>query len=102
MLVVVMGLVLLFLPFFVETTFPMKILMFFVFFLFCFVGYLLIRYTHRETKQKEILEKQVQEKTEELQKKIEDLHKFHRLTVGRELKMVELKKEIEELKEEKK
>jgi len=32
-----------------------------------------------------------------LQKKIEELEKFKRLTVGRELKMVELKNEIGKL-----
>ena len=43
------------------------------------------------------LEKTVAKRTEELQEKIAELEKFKELTVGRELKMVELKKEIEEL-----
>ena len=38
------------------------------------------------------------EKTKELQIRVEELERFHCLTVGRELKMVELKKEIERLK----
>ena len=32
--------------------------------------------------------------------KIEELEKFRKLTVGREMKMIELKKEIEELQSE--
>ncbi|MFH0791927.1 MAG: PAS domain-containing protein [bacterium] len=43
------------------------------------------------------LEKQVEEKTKELQQKIEELEKINRLTLKRELKMIELKKQIEEL-----
>jgi len=46
------------------------------------------------------LEEQIKERTKELQKKVEDLERFYKLTVGRELKMVELKKEIARLKEE--
>lgn len=43
------------------------------------------------------LEKAAAERTVELQQKVEELEKFKKLTVGRELKMVELKKEIEKL-----
>jgi len=39
---------------------------------------------------------------EELQEKVNELNKWFRVTVGRELKMVELKKEIERLEQEKK
>jgi len=46
------------------------------------------------------LEEKVKERTKELQEKVEELEKFHRLAVGRELKMVELKKEIKKLREE--
>jgi len=46
------------------------------------------------------LEEQVRERTKELQNKIRELEKFQKITVGRELKMIELKKEIEKLKEE--
>jgi len=46
------------------------------------------------------LEEQVKERTKELQKKVESLDKMNKLMIGRELKMVELKKEIKELKEE--
>jgi len=43
------------------------------------------------------LEEKVKERTRELEERIEELEKIHRLTVERELKMVELKKKIEEL-----
>lgn len=43
------------------------------------------------------LEKTVADKTFELQKRLDELEKFKSLTVGRELKMIELKKEIEAL-----
>ena len=46
------------------------------------------------------LEEQVKERTKKLEEKIEELERINRLTVGRELKMIELKKEIERLKEE--
>jgi len=35
-----------------------------------------------------------------LQKRINELEKFHKLTIGRELRMAELKKEIQRLKKE--
>jgi hypothetical protein len=44
--------------------------------------------------------KELQEKTIELQKRVAELEEFHRLAVGRELKMIELKEEIKKLKEE--
>lgn len=44
------------------------------------------------------LEKQVSERTKELQGRVNELERFHKLTVRRELKMVELKKEIKRLK----
>jgi hypothetical protein len=46
------------------------------------------------------LEAKVKERTKELHKKIEELESFKRVAVGRELKMIELKKEIERLKKE--
>jgi hypothetical protein len=47
---------------------------------------------------KENLEKTVEKRTNELQTKLEELKRFHDLTVGREMKMIELKREIEKLK----
>jgi len=48
----------------------------------------------------ESLKEQVKERTRELQDKITELEKFQKITVGRELKMIELKDEIERLKNE--
>ena len=46
------------------------------------------------------LEEKVKKRTKELRERVEELERFHRLTVGREVRMVELKKEIEGLKKE--
>jgi hypothetical protein len=48
---------------------------------------------------KEDLETRVNERTSDLQQNIDELEKWQRLTVGRELKMSELKNELNELKE---
>ena len=65
------------------------------------IGYFLAIIDISESKKfREELEQRVQERTKELQKKVEELEKIHRLTVGRELKMIELKKEIKRLEEE--
>ncbi|RQW81441.1 MAG: hypothetical protein EHM79_19620 [Geobacter sp.] len=46
------------------------------------------------------LEQKVQDRTGELQSKINELEKFQKVSVGRELKMIELKKEIDRAREE--
>jgi nitrate/nitrite-specific signal transduction histidine kinase len=46
----------------------------------------------------ENLENQVAERTKELNNKIKELERFKELTVGRELKMIEIKKQMKELK----
>lgn len=43
------------------------------------------------------LEERAKERTKEIQKKVADLERFQRLAVGRELKMIELKREIKKL-----
>lgn len=50
-------------------------------------------------KEKEVeLEKKVSERTIELDKKLTELDQMNKLMIGREIKMIELKKEIKELK----
>jgi methyl-accepting chemotaxis protein len=44
------------------------------------------------------LEERVKERTKQLQNRIDELERLHKLIVGRELKMAELKKEIEKFK----
>ena len=46
----------------------------------------------------ENLDEKVKERTRELKGKMEELERFHQMAVGREIKMIELKKEIKELK----
>jgi PAS domain S-box-containing protein len=43
------------------------------------------------------LEKKVEERTGQLKEKIDEMERFNRLAVGREIKMVEIKQEIENL-----
>ena len=45
----------------------------------------------------EELEQKIEERTKQLKAKIEELERFNKLAVGRELKMIELKKKIKEL-----
>ena len=46
----------------------------------------------------ETLEEKVEQRTKELQEKVDELNKWYKLTVGRELKMIELKEEVERFK----
>jgi methyl-accepting chemotaxis protein len=46
------------------------------------------------------LEEKVKERTKELQSKIDEMERFQKLTIGREITMIEMKKEIKKLKEE--
>lgn len=66
------------------------------------IGYFLAFIDISETKKlQEGLEDEVKKRTIELEKRVKELEKFHKLVVGREIKMIELKKEIKKLKEEK-
>ena len=62
-----------------------------------------IKVKARTKELRELAERQeeiIKERTKEIQERMEELEKFHRLAVGRELKMIELKEEIKELKKE--
>jgi PAS domain S-box-containing protein len=54
--------------------------------------------TEELEKERTTLEQKVKERTYELQERLKELQLFHDATVGRELKMIELEKEIESLK----
>lgn len=61
-----------------------------------------IKIKARTKELEELTEKQeeiIQERVKEIQKRTEELEKFQKIAVGRELKMIELKKEIGSLKE---
>jgi methyl-accepting chemotaxis protein len=45
------------------------------------------------------LEEKINDRTKELQSKVEELEKFQKLAVGREIKMIEQKKELQEIKD---
>jgi len=59
-----------------------------------------VKRTQELEKERASLEIKVKERTAELQDKVEELKEFNDLAVGRELKMIELEKEIEQLKRE--
>ncbi len=52
--------------------------------------------THELEEAKNELEKNVEERTKELNEKVEELEKFRKLSIGRELKMIELKKTLQD------
>ena len=59
-----------------------------------------IKVQARTKELQELAERQeelVKQRTEELQQKLMEMERFEKLAVGRELKMIELKKEIKEL-----
>ena len=67
-------------------------------------GWWLVNSVKKEIKAKEVLEQRVKERTKELERiktiseeRTMELEKWYKLTIGRELKMTELKEKIEEL-----
>ncbi|MFA5747060.1 MAG: hypothetical protein WC926_03210 [Candidatus Paceibacterota bacterium] len=82
-----------------------------IFLVFCLIGYLLIKASRKDARRNEILEEKVTERTKDLRssnqaleqsKKVaedraQELEKWYNLTVGRELRMAELKSQIKEL-----
>jgi hypothetical protein len=96
-LVGLMGSILLIFPFLMSTDLQ-RILSSVLLILFCLVGDLLIRSTLKESHAKEILEQEVGERTKELKESNDQLKKFYNVAIGRELKMAELKKDMENLK----
>ncbi len=109
LLVVLFGVVLFVFAFLLgELTTPMRTALFFGFLI---MGYFLSKYTRAEVARKENLEKIVQERVKDLERshnetkkayqemkeEKEKIEKFYKLTTGRELKMIELKKKIRRL-----
>lgn len=65
-----------------------------------FIGYFLgITNISGLKKRQEELEEEIKKRTKELRERIEELEKFHKLTIGRELKVTELREEATKLKE---
>jgi hypothetical protein len=96
LLVAAMSIVLFLMPFFMPST-VLKIVVVIVFLLYCFVGYLLIKSTMKEVRAKESFEGMVKMRTKELDDRNKELEKFYQLTIGRELRMAELKDKIKEM-----
>jgi len=65
--------------------------------LFLPIAYLLISANRKEIRKAEVLENKVAERTKELNERNQELEKFYQLTVGREMRMVELKNQIKDL-----
>ncbi|MFA5742669.1 MAG: histidine kinase N-terminal 7TM domain-containing protein [Candidatus Paceibacterota bacterium] len=92
------GIVLAIFPFLMPTDF-LRISSIVLLLFFSINGYLLIKYARNELKTKETLEQKVAERTKELAERNEELEKFYKLTIGREVRMAELKEKIKGLEE---
>ena len=82
---------------FLFQTFWTKLLGLGVFGLFCLIGYLLIKSMHKEIQAKDELEQKVRDRTKELQESNDELKRWYQLTIGREVRMAELKEKIKEM-----
>ena len=103
MLVAVMGTALFIFPFLMPTD-TLAALAFGFFLLFLVIGYLLIKYTYKEINAKNLLEGLVQDRTKELEQskktaeeRAAELERWYKLTIGREVRMAELKDKIKEM-----
>jgi len=64
-----------------------------------FIGYFFSLTDISESKKfQERLKKEIEKKTEDLKEKIDELERMNKIMIGRELKMVELKEKIQQLK----
>jgi PAS domain S-box-containing protein len=63
-------------------------------FLLAFIDITLLKKAQKE------MEKEIKAKTKDLEEKINELERFQKIAIGRELKMIKLKEEIEKLREE--
>jgi hypothetical protein len=104
LLIMSMGLVLVVFSFLMPSPL-LKIASWIIFAVYCFIGYLLTKSSFKELQSKELLEKEVKKRTEQLQNAYDDikmqkeeLEKWYKLTIGREVRMAELKEEIGQLK----
>lgn len=98
LLIATMGVVLLIVPFLMPTN-TLKALMIVIFLLFCIFGNYLLKAMYQKLRQEELLQENIAEKTKQLRERIEELERFYKATINRELKMVELKEKIRELEE---
>ncbi|KPJ55839.1 hypothetical protein AMJ49_06245 [Parcubacteria bacterium DG_74_2] len=74
-----------------------KIILFSLFFFTIAYGYLFNKTTIEVIETEREIQKKIEQAKNKLQARVDELERFHKLTIGREIKMVELKKKIKEL-----
>lgn len=104
------GIFLFFLPFIIDSP-GLKAITLLGFLTYIAFGYYLVKTIHEERRRKEraerfaegvekfneLLEASVAQRTKKLQEKTDELEKFYKLSIGRELEMAELKNKIREM-----